>query len=158
MRIVLCSGTDHRTVCSRPAKRRKADTFTYYITSIPNATSVVYADNLNNSLTDTLSGTITLSSTQSVLGTWSSTDVTQIEAPNAPITLTYNLSMSNSSVSNDNITGSQDLATLINNGDIQGGGLTVTSSGLFMPIPTYRAGKSFSKTPPWNLRLTRWYR
>jgi hypothetical protein len=76
-----------------------------------------------------------------VLGTWNSTDLTQIES--APITLTYNLSMSNSGVPIDNITGSQDLGTLINNGDIQGGGLTVTSGGIFMPNPNVSGGQVF---------------
>ncbi len=116
----------------------QANSIVYSLTSIPNSNSVVYADNLNPLLTDTLSGTITVSSTQDIFGTWNSTNV-----PSPAITLIYDLSMSNSSVSDDNIVGSQDLATLINNHDIQGGGLTITSSGIFMPNPNVSGGQVF---------------
>jgi hypothetical protein len=114
----------------------QANTIVYSITSIPNANSVVYADNLSPALTDTLSGTITVSSTQSIFGTWNSGNL-----PSSAITLSYNLSMSNASVSENNITGSQDLGTLITNNDIQGGGLTLTASGIFMPNPNVSGGQ-----------------
>ena len=141
-----------------------ANTVTYSITSIPNADSVVYADNNNPSLTDTLSGTITVSSTQSIFGTWNSTNVGTMPS----IVLTYDLSMSNADVSDDHIMGSQDLATLINQGHIQGGGLTLTSAGIFMPNPNVSGGQvSFESspggTPPypvvsvtWNGNLSAW--
>ncbi len=47
--------------------------------------------------------------------------------------------MSNSSfpTTYQNIVGSQDLGTLISGGDIQGGGLTINSNGLFMPNPNF---------------------
>ncbi len=141
-----------------------ANTVTYSITSIPNANSVVYADNNNASLTDTLSGTITVSSTQSIFGTWNSTNVGTMPS----ISLTYDLSMSNANVSDDHITGSQSLTTLINSGDIQGGGLTLTSTGMFMPNPNVSGGQvSFESSPggpppypvvsvTWNGNLSAW--
>ena len=118
------------------ASTAQANTVVYSITSIPNANSVVYPDNFNNSLTDTLSGTITVSSTQSIFGTWNSTNV-----PSSPIELIYDLSMSNSNMSVSNIVSSQDLTTLISNNDIQGGGLTMTPSGIFMPNPNVSGGE-----------------
>ena len=116
--------------------RAPANSVEYELTSLPNPTSVVYADNLNPTLTDTLSGTITISSSQNIFGTWNSTNL-----PTAPITLTYDLSESNSSVAITNIVGSQDLATLISRNDIQGGGLTLTSSGIFIPNPNVSGGQ-----------------
>ena len=105
----------------------QANTVVYSLTSIPNSNSVVHADNNNRSLTDTLSGTITVSSSQSIFGTWNSTNV-----PSSAITLSYDLSMSNSNVSDNNIMGNQDLATLISTNNVQGNGLTLTSSGIFV--------------------------
>jgi len=99
------------------AASSQANTVVYTLTSIPNATSIVYPDYLNPSLTDTVSGTITVSSAQSIFGTWNSGNV-----PASPITLSYDLSMSNSADTVTNITGSEDITTLINNNWIQGGG------------------------------------
>ncbi len=118
------------------ASTARANSIVYSITSIPNSNSVVFADNLNPTLTDTLTGTITVSSSQNIFGTWNSGNL-----PSSPITLSYNLSMSNSNVSVNNVVGSQDLATLINSHDIQGGGLTLTSSGIFMPNPNVSGGE-----------------
>ncbi len=113
----------------------QANTVVYSLTSIPNATSVVYPDYMNPSLTDTVSGTITVSSAQSIFGTWNAGNF-----PSSAITLTYNLSMSNSAVT-VNVAGSEDLGTSINNNWIQGGGLTITPSGIFMPNPNVLGGQ-----------------
>lgn len=141
----------------------EANTVVYSITSIPNANSVVYADNFNPALTDTLTGTITVSSTQNIFGTWNSSNL-----PSAPITFSYDFSLSNANVSVNNITSSQNLTTIINNNWIQGGGLTLTSSGMFMPNPNVSGGQvyfeddggAFSPYPlvalTWNGNLFAW--
>ncbi len=116
------------------ASTAQANTVVYNLTSLPNPTSVVFADYNNPSLTDTVSGTITVSSANSIFGTWN--------AGNLPpgISLSYDFSMSNSADALTHITGSEDVTTLINNGWIQGGGLTITHTGIFMPNPNLFGG------------------
>lgn len=134
----------------------QANSVVYSLTSIPNANSVVYQDNFNPALTDTLSGTITISSSQSIFGTWNSGNF-----PSAPIILNYDFSLSNSNVSVNHVTGSEDVTTLINNGWIQGGGLTVTSAGLFIPNPNISGGQVLFQDgvqafPPYPLVVAEW--
>jgi len=133
-----------------------ANVITYTLTSVPNATSIVFPDYLNPSLMDTITGTITVSSSQSIFGTWNSGNL-----PSAAITLTYDFSMSNSVDAVTNITGSEDLTTSINNNWIQGGGLTVTASGIYMPNPNISGGEVLMQDlagaiPPYPLVVLNW--
>ena len=80
-----------------------------------------YADSINTSNVDTLTGTFTLSSAGNIFGTWSVANL-----PTTPITLTANLSVTSSgpvSVSPVSASASFDLATLITNNHAEWGGV-----------------------------------
>jgi PEP-CTERM motif len=140
------------TICQTPSGRRfslaapllaalllaavstaRADTITYNITSLANLGSVVFQDSLHPPiLLDTFTGTITASSTGAIEGTWNVGNV-----PVPTITLTYDLTMSNSTVGQIHVAGgTDDVANMINvEHTIQGGGLTITPTDISILNP-----------------------